>query len=50
MTPIMRQLLLLLAVPVFAADLPPDKGSTIPESGKISLSTEIEPPRNGYEL
>lgn len=34
MTPIMRQLLLLLAVPVFAADLPPDKGSTIPESGK----------------
>ncbi len=34
MTPIMRQLLLLLAVPVFAADLPPDKGSAIPESGK----------------
>ena len=34
MTPIMRQLLLLLAIPVFAADLPPDKGSTIPESGK----------------
>jgi len=30
----MRQLLFLLAVPVFAADLPPDKGSTIPESGK----------------
>ena len=34
MTPIMRQLLLLLALPVFAADLPPDKGSAIPESGK----------------
>jgi len=34
MTSIMRQLLLLLALPVFAADLPPDKGSTIPESGK----------------
>ncbi len=34
MTPIMRQLLLFLAIPVIAADLPPDKGSTIPESGK----------------
>jgi putative heme-binding domain-containing protein len=30
----MRHLLLILAVPVFAADLPPDKGSAIPESGK----------------
>ncbi len=30
----MRQLLLLLALPAFAADLPPDQGSTIPESGK----------------
>jgi putative membrane-bound dehydrogenase-like protein len=29
-----RFLLLLLAAPVLAADLPPDKGSTIPESGK----------------
>ncbi|WP_395741263.1 PVC-type heme-binding CxxCH protein [Prosthecobacter sp.] len=29
-----RFLLLLLAVPAFSADLPPDKGSTIPESGK----------------
>lgn len=30
----MRQLLFLFALPAFAADLPPDKGSTIPESGK----------------
>ncbi len=30
----MRRLLCLLAVPAFAADLPPDKGNTIPESGK----------------
>ena len=30
----MRRLFLFLAIPAFAADLPPDKGSTIPESGK----------------
>ncbi|MCB1277093.1 PVC-type heme-binding CxxCH protein [Prosthecobacter sp.] len=30
----MRRLLFLLAVPAFAADLPPDKGNTIPDSGK----------------
>jgi putative membrane-bound dehydrogenase-like protein len=30
----MRRLFFLLAIPVFAADLPPDKGNTIPESGK----------------
>jgi len=30
----MRYLLFILAVPAFAADLPPDKGSSIPESGK----------------
>lgn len=30
----MRRLLLLLAIPALAADLPPDKGSAIPESGK----------------
>jgi len=34
MIPIMRRLLLLIAVPALAADLPPDKGNTIPESGK----------------
>ncbi len=34
MTPIMRRLFFLLAVPVLAADLPPDKGDAIPESGK----------------
>lgn len=31
---IMRRLVLLLAVPALAADLPPDKGNTIPESAK----------------
>ncbi|MDZ4405583.1 PVC-type heme-binding CxxCH protein [Prosthecobacter sp.] len=30
----MRRLLFLLSVPALAADLPPDKGNTIPESGK----------------
>lgn len=30
----MRQFLPLLALPVFAADLPPDKGNTIPDSAK----------------
>ncbi len=34
MTMIMRRFLFLFAVPAFAADLPPDKGNTIPESGK----------------
>ncbi len=30
----MRHLLFLFAIPALAADLPPDKGNTIPESGK----------------
>ena len=34
MSQVMRRFLILLAVPAFAADLPPDKGDTIPESGK----------------
>jgi putative membrane-bound dehydrogenase-like protein len=34
MTQTMRRILILLAVPALAADLPPDKGNTIPESGK----------------
>lgn len=58
MTPIMRQLLLLLAIPVFAADLPPDRGSIIPESGKrpgvitgkASLSLPKHDLPDGYTL
>ncbi len=33
----MRRFICLLAVPVFAADLPPDKGNTIPESAKRAV-------------
>lgn len=58
MTSIMRHLLLLFAIPVLAADLPPDKGSTIPESGKrpvvITGKASLALPKHdlpeGYQL
>ena len=57
----MRHLLLFLAVPAFAAfaaDLPPDKGSTIPESGKrpvvVTGKSSLALPKHdlpdGYQL
>jgi len=54
----MRRLLLLFAVPAFAADLPPDQGSAIPASGKrpvvISGKSSLPLPKHdlpaGYTL
>ena len=54
----MRHLLLLFAVPAFAADLAPDKGSTIPESGKrpvvVTGKSSLALPKHdlpdGYQL
>ncbi|MBL9178738.1 MAG: c-type cytochrome [Verrucomicrobiaceae bacterium] len=54
----MRQFLPLLALPVFAADLPPDKGNAIPESAKrpvvVSGKSTLALPRHalpeGYTL
>ncbi|WP_395716588.1 PVC-type heme-binding CxxCH protein [Prosthecobacter sp.] len=54
----MRRFLCLLAVPAFAADLPPDKGNTIPDSakrpvvvtGKSSLALPKHELPEGYTL
>lgn len=54
----MRHLLFFLAIPAFAADLPPDKGSIIPESGKrpavITGKSSLALPKydlpDGYQL
>ena len=54
----MRHLLLLFSIPVLAADLPPDNGSSIPESGKrpivitgkASLSLPKHDLPDGYQL
>jgi len=54
----MRYLLLILAVSAFAADLPPDKGSSIPESGKrpivVTGKSSLPLPKHdlpeGYQL
>jgi putative membrane-bound dehydrogenase-like protein len=54
----MRRLLCLLALPVLAADLPPDQGNTIPESakrpvvvaGKSSLALPKHDLQDGYTL
>lgn len=52
MTLIMRRLLFLLAVPALAADLPPDKGSKIPESGKrpAVITGKVSQPLPEHEL
>lgn len=52
MTLIMRRLLFLLAVPAFAADLPPDKGNKIPESGKrpAVITGKVSLPLPEHEL
>lgn len=54
----MRHIICLLAVPVFAADLPPDQGTTLPESakravvvtGKSSLALPKHDLPEGYTL
>ncbi|MBL9132956.1 MAG: hypothetical protein JNG86_17235, partial [Verrucomicrobiaceae bacterium] len=54
----MRRFLPFLAIPVLAADLPPDKGNTIPESakrpvvvtGKSTLALPKHDLQDGYTL
>ena len=46
----MRHLLLLFSIPVFAADLPPDKGNEIPASARRPVVVKAESGKQKAEI